>query len=63
MDARRKRLAELRLQLESLYVIGRTTDPGSPERQAVLEQLEPVLASIHALNDELEVNPITVEVP
>jgi hypothetical protein len=63
MDSRRKRLTELRLQLESLYVIGRTTDPGSPERQAVLEQLEPVLASIHALNDELEVNPITVEVP
>jgi hypothetical protein len=36
---------------------------GSPERQAVLEQLEPLLASIHALNDELEVDPITTEDP
>jgi hypothetical protein len=36
---------------------------GSPERQAVLEQLEPLLASIHALNDELEVDPITAEDP
>jgi hypothetical protein len=63
MDARRKRLAELRLQLDSLYVIGRTTGHGSPERQAVLEQLEPLLKSIHALNDELEVDPITAEDP
>jgi hypothetical protein len=36
---------------------------GSPERQAVLEQLEPLLAAIHALNDELEVDPITTEDP
>jgi hypothetical protein len=36
---------------------------GSPERQAVLEQLEPLLASIHALNDELEADPITTEDP
>ncbi|WP_411875417.1 hypothetical protein [Vulcanococcus limneticus] len=63
MDARRKRLAELRLQLDSLYDIGATTVHGSPERQAVLEQLEPLLASIHALNDELEVDPITTEDP
>jgi len=63
MDSRRKRLAKLRHQLESLYDIGRTTPPGSPERQAVLEQLEPVLASIHALNYELEVDPITAEDP
>jgi hypothetical protein len=63
MDARRKRLAELRLQLESLYGIGATTAHGSPERQAVLEQLEPLLAAIHALNDELEVDPITAEDP
>ena len=63
MDARRKRLAELRLQLETLYGIGATTVHGSPERQAVLEQLEPLLASIHALNDELEVDPITDEDP
>ena len=63
MDARRKRLAELRLQLDSLYVTGATTVLGSPERQAVLEQLEPLLASIHALNDELEVDPITAEDP
>jgi hypothetical protein len=27
------------------------------------EQLEPLLASIHALNDELEVDPITTEDP
>jgi hypothetical protein len=63
MDARRKRLAELRLQLDSLYVAGATTVHGSPEQQAVLEQLEPLLASIHALNDELEVDPITTEDP
>ena len=63
MDARRKRLAELRLQLDSLYIIGATTVHGTPERQAVLEQLEPLLASIHALNDELEVDPITAEDP
>ena len=62
-DARRKRLAELRLQLDSLYDIGATTVHGSPERQAVLEQLEPLLAAIHALNDELEVDPITAEDP
>jgi len=54
---------KLRLQLDSLYVIGATTVLGSPERQAVLEQLEPLLASIHALNDELEVDPITTEDP
>ncbi len=63
MDARRKRLAELRLQLDSLYVTGATTVLGSPERHAVLEQLEPLLASIHALNDELEVDTITTEDP
>jgi len=63
MDSRCKRLAELRLQLESLYAIGRTTAACSPERQAVLEQVEPVLASIHALNDELEVDPITADDP
>ena len=63
MDARRKRLAELRLQLDSLYVTGATTVLGSPERQAALEQLEALLASIHALNDELEVDPITAEDP
>jgi hypothetical protein len=63
MDARRKRLVALRIQLESLYVIGRTTAPGSPERQAVLEQLEPVLASVHALNNELVLTSILVQVP
>jgi len=63
MDARRKRLAELRLQLDSLYVTGATTVHGSTERKAVLEQLEPLLASIHALNDELEVDPISTEDP
>ena len=63
MDARHKRLAELRHQLDSLYVIGATTVHGSPERQVVLEQLEPLLAAIHALNDELEVDPITAEEP
>jgi hypothetical protein len=63
MDARHKRLAELRLQLDSLYVTGATTVHGSTERKAVLEQLEPLLASIHALNDELEVDPITTEDP
>ena len=63
MDARHKRLAELRLQLDSLYAIGATTVHVSPERQADLEQLEPLLASIHALNDELGVDPITDEDP
>jgi hypothetical protein len=48
MDARRKRLAQLRLQLDSLYVIDATTVHGSPERQPVLEQLEPLLALIHS---------------
>jgi hypothetical protein len=46
MDARQIRLADLRLQLESLYGIGATTVHGSPERQAVLEKLEPLLAGI-----------------
>jgi hypothetical protein len=49
MDARRKRWAELRLQLDSLYVTGATTEHGSPERQAVLEQLESLLASVKRL--------------
>jgi len=61
MDTRRKRLAELRLQLHAVYGIGRTTVHGSPERQAVLDQLEPLLASIHALNDELDVDSTAEE--
>ena len=63
IDVRRKSLIELRTQLESLYDIGRTTALGSSERQPVLEQLEPVLASIHATNDELEVDSIPFEDP
>lgn len=63
MDASHMRLAELRLQLDSLYHIGATTGHGSSEGQAVLEQLERLLASIHALNDELEVDPITGDDP
>jgi len=41
MDARRKRLAELRLQLDSLYDTGATTVHGSPEQQAILEPCWP----------------------
>jgi hypothetical protein len=48
MDARRKRFAELRLQLNSLFVIGATAVHGSPEWQAVLEQLDLLLASNHS---------------
>lgn len=55
MDARKERLAELRHQLEELNAKGRLTAPGSPERDAVLEEWEPVFAAILALKEELEI--------
>ena len=53
-DARHQRLAELRLQLAELNAMGRQTAPGSPERDAVLEEWAPVHAAVLALAEELE---------
>jgi len=54
MEARRQRLAELRVQLEELNAKGRLTAPCSPEREAVLEEWAPVFAAVLALKEELE---------
>lgn len=54
MDPRHERLAELRRQLAELNARGRQTAPGSPERDAVLEQWPPVHAAVLALAEELE---------
>lgn len=54
MEARRQRLAELRVQLEELNVKGRLTAPCSPERDAVLEEWAPLFAAVLALKEELE---------
>ncbi|MFO7628369.1 MAG: hypothetical protein R6W06_02405 [Prochlorococcaceae cyanobacterium] len=54
MDSRRQRLSELRAQLAELNERGRSTEPGSPERAAVLAEWEPVHAAILALAGELE---------
>lgn len=54
MEARRQRLAELRVQLEELNVKGRLTAPCSPEREAVLEEWAPVFAAVLELKEELE---------
>jgi len=54
MDPRKERLAELRRQLAELNARGRQTAPGSPERDAVLEQWAPIHAAVLALAEELE---------
>jgi hypothetical protein len=54
MDPRKERLAELRRQLADLNDKGRQTAPGSPEREAVLEEWAPVHAAVLALAEELE---------
>ena len=54
MEARRQRLAALRVQLEELNVKGRLTAPCSPERDAVVEEWAPVFAAVLALKEELE---------
>ncbi|MEO1004197.1 MAG: hypothetical protein AAFX65_13975 [Cyanobacteria bacterium J06638_7] len=54
MDPRHARLAELRRQLAELNAWGRQTAPGSPERDAVLEQWAPVHAAVLALAEELK---------
>lgn len=53
MDPRKERLAELLRQLAALNEKGRQTAPGSPERDAVLEQWTPVHAAVLALAEEL----------
>jgi hypothetical protein len=58
MDERCYRLAELRLELAVLNAFGQPTKPGSPERWAVLAELEPLLGALFALIEELEVDPI-----
>lgn len=54
MDPRKERLAELRRQLAELNARGAQTAPGSPERDAVLEQWAPIHAAVLALAEELE---------
>jgi len=54
MDPRKQRLAELRRQLAELNAKGRQTTPGSPERDAVLEEWAPIHAAVLALAGELE---------
>ena len=51
---RHERLAELRRQLAELCAKGRQTAPGSPERDAVLEEWAPVHAAALAPAEELE---------
>ncbi len=41
-----------------LIAFGQTNQPGSPEREAVLPELEPLLGAAFALIVELEVDPI-----
>lgn len=53
-DARRERLTELRRLLAELNARGRQTAPGSPDRDAVLEQWAPIHAAVLALAEELE---------
>jgi hypothetical protein len=43
----------LKAQLQALSEEGRATAPGSPEREAVLEQWAPIRAAVLALADEL----------
>ena len=56
-DSRHQRLAELRVQLAELNARGRQTAPGSPERDAVLEEWAPVHAAVLAPEEELEEKP------
>jgi hypothetical protein len=51
-DTRIARLAELKAQLYALSEEGRSTAPGSPEREAVLERWAPIHAAVLALADE-----------
>jgi hypothetical protein len=53
-DPRHDLLAELRSQRAELNGKGRQTAPGSPERDAVLEEWAPVHAAVLALAEELE---------
>jgi len=53
-DDRHGRLADLRRQFAELNAKGRATAPGSPERDAVLEEWAPVHAALMALQDELD---------
>ena len=46
MDEHSYRLAELRLVLAVLTALGQATKPGSPERWAVLADLEPLLSAL-----------------
>jgi hypothetical protein len=54
MDPRHERLAELRCQLAELNAQGRQTAPGSPERDALVEECAPVHSAVLALAKELE---------
>ena len=58
MDERYYRLAELRLELTFLNAFGQLTQPGSPERWALLAELEHLLGALFALLEEIEVDPI-----
>ena len=47
-----------RLELAVLNAFGQMTQPGSPERWALLAELEHLLGALFALIEELEVDPI-----
>jgi hypothetical protein len=53
MDYRHHRLAELHKQLAELNAQVRATPVGSPERDALLIPMEPLLNTVLALADEL----------
>ena len=56
--ARKDRLAELRFELAVLNAFCQMTQPGSPEREAVVAELEARLRAVFALIEDLEVDPI-----
>lgn len=58
MDDRHYRLAELRFELAVLNAFGQMSKAGSPEREAVVAELEARLRAVFALIEELEVDPI-----
>jgi hypothetical protein len=57
MDQRHYRVFELLFELAVLNALGQITQPGSPEREAVMAELAPLLGAVFALIEELEVDP------
>lgn len=54
VDHRHRRLVQLRSELAELTARVRATAVGSPERNALLVPMEPLLNTVLALADELE---------